>query len=53
MYVREEYDPLWLEVRRYLSIRSAKYPRAMKNEQGCALPIGRYRCRLTVDLERR
>jgi dipeptidyl aminopeptidase/acylaminoacyl peptidase len=33
MYVREEYDPLWLEVRRYLSIRSAKYPRAMKNER--------------------
>ena len=30
---REEYDPLWLEVRRYLSIRSAKYPRALKAEQ--------------------
>ena len=30
---REEYDPLWLEVRRYLSIRSARYPRALKAER--------------------
>jgi len=30
---REEYDPLWLEVRRYLSIRSAKHPRALKSER--------------------
>lgn len=26
----DEYDPLWLEVRRFLSIRSAKLPRASK-----------------------
>ena len=31
MYI-DEYDPLWLEVRRFLSVRSAKSPKASKSE---------------------